>query len=50
LHPGCAPDEDAHAPNEFFRLSSFDERLNSWRMLLGELGKLDAEAFAPFRH
>ncbi len=34
------PDEDVHAPNEFFRLSSFDEGLRTWPMLLSELGKL----------
>jgi acetylornithine deacetylase/succinyl-diaminopimelate desuccinylase-like protein len=44
------PDEDVHAPNEFFRLSSFDEGLRSWPMLLTALGALDASAFAPFRH
>ncbi|HUB11730.1 MAG TPA: dipeptidase [Acetobacteraceae bacterium] len=44
------PDEDVHAPNEFFRLSSFDEGLKSWPMLLSELGKLSAAEFAPFRH
>ena len=44
------PDEDVHAPNEFFRLSSLDEGLRTWPMLLTELGTLDAAAFAPFRH
>jgi acetylornithine deacetylase/succinyl-diaminopimelate desuccinylase-like protein len=44
------PDEDVHAPNEFFRLSSFDEGLKSWPMLLEELGGLSAAEFAPFRH
>lgn len=34
------PDEDVHAPNEFFRLSSFDAGLRTWPMLLSELGKL----------
>ncbi|MBL6077148.1 dipeptidase [Belnapia sp. T18] len=34
------PDEDAHAPNEFFRLSSLAEGLRSWPMLLSELGTL----------
>ena len=34
------PDEDAHAPNEFFRLSSLAEGLRSWPMLLAELGNL----------
>jgi len=44
------PDEDVHAPNEFFRLSSFDEGLRSWPMLLSALGELGAADFAPFRH
>ena len=44
------PDEDVHAPNEFFHLSSFDEGLRSWPMLLSELGGLSAADFAPFRH
>ena len=34
------PDEDVHAPNEFWRLSSFDAGLKTWPMLLTELGKL----------
>jgi acetylornithine deacetylase/succinyl-diaminopimelate desuccinylase-like protein len=33
----ASPDEDAHAPNEFFRLSSLDEGLRLWPMLLTEL-------------
>ncbi|HET8995693.1 MAG TPA: M20/M25/M40 family metallo-hydrolase [Acetobacteraceae bacterium] len=44
------PDEDVHAPNEFFRLSSFDEGLKSWPMLLTALGDLSAADFARFRH
>jgi acetylornithine deacetylase/succinyl-diaminopimelate desuccinylase-like protein len=44
------PDEDVHAPNEFFRLSSFDEGLRSWPMLLTALGETTAADFAPFRH
>ena len=43
------PDEDVHAPNEFFRLSSLEEGLRAWSLMLAELGRLDAEAFAPFR-
>jgi acetylornithine deacetylase/succinyl-diaminopimelate desuccinylase-like protein len=39
------PDEDVHAPNEFFRLSSFDEGLRTWPMLLSELGKLTPADF-----
>jgi acetylornithine deacetylase/succinyl-diaminopimelate desuccinylase-like protein len=40
------PDEDVHAPNEFFRLSSFDEGLRTWPMLLTELGTLSPADFA----
>jgi acetylornithine deacetylase/succinyl-diaminopimelate desuccinylase-like protein len=39
------PDEDVHAPNEFFRLSSFDEGLRTWPMLLTALGGLGVEDF-----
>jgi acetylornithine deacetylase/succinyl-diaminopimelate desuccinylase-like protein len=38
-------DEDAHAPNEFFRLSSLEEGLRRWPLLLTELGRLRPEAF-----
>ncbi len=31
-------DEDYHAPNEFFRLSSFDEGLRAWVKLLRQVG------------
>jgi acetylornithine deacetylase/succinyl-diaminopimelate desuccinylase-like protein len=43
------PDEDVHAPNEFFRLSSLDEGLRSWPLLLEALGELTEADFAPFR-
>jgi acetylornithine deacetylase/succinyl-diaminopimelate desuccinylase-like protein len=43
----ASPDEDAHAPNEFFRLSSLAEGLRLWPLLLSELGTLRA---ADFRH
>jgi len=33
-------DENIHAPNEFFRLSSFDEGLRAWTRLLAELGTM----------
>jgi acetylornithine deacetylase/succinyl-diaminopimelate desuccinylase-like protein len=39
------PDEDVHAPNEFWRLSSFDAGLRTWPMLLSELGKLSPADF-----
>lgn len=38
------PDEDVHAPNEFFRLSSLEEGLRGWPLLLTELGKVAPEA------
>jgi len=41
----ASPDEDAHAPNEFFRLSSLDEGLRLWPMILTELGGMGAAAF-----
>jgi acetylornithine deacetylase/succinyl-diaminopimelate desuccinylase-like protein len=39
------PDEDVHAPNEFFRLSSLAEGLQAWVLLLDELGRYKPEAF-----
>lgn len=38
------PDEDVHAPNEFFRLSSLEEGLRAWPLLLTELAKVDPAA------
>ncbi|PHK94599.1 peptidase M20 [Pseudoroseomonas rhizosphaerae] len=43
------PDEDVHAPNEFFRLSSLEDGLRGWPALLSRLGGQDAAAFAPWR-
>lgn len=39
------PDEDVHAPNEFFHLSSIPEGLKSWTLLLAELAKFKPEQF-----
>ncbi|MCK1293178.1 M20/M25/M40 family metallo-hydrolase [Bradyrhizobium sp. 30] len=39
------PDEDVHAPNEFFYLASLAQGLSAWPRLLEELGKLDADEF-----
>ena len=33
------PDEDVHAPNEFFRLKSIQEGARAWTHLLAELGR-----------
>lgn len=50
LHSGkyggaVLPDEDVHAPNEFFRLSSIPLGLRAWVMLLDELGRISPAAF-----
>ena len=37
-------DENIHSPNEFFRLSSFDEGLRAWTLGLAELGRVGAPA------
>ncbi|MEI9426193.1 dipeptidase [Mesorhizobium sp. Cs1299R1N3] len=39
------PDEDIHAPNEFFRLSSLEEGLSAWPRLLEQVGELSADEF-----
>ena len=43
------PDEDVHAPNEFFHLASIPLGLKGWAMLLDALGTTTARDFAPFR-
>jgi acetylornithine deacetylase/succinyl-diaminopimelate desuccinylase-like protein len=37
-------DENIHAPNEFFRLSSFDDGLRAWTQLLPAIAKLSVSA------
>ena len=37
-------DSNVHAPNEFIRVSSFDEGLQAWLLLLPELARKDAAA------
>jgi acetylornithine deacetylase/succinyl-diaminopimelate desuccinylase-like protein len=41
----ASADEDAHAPNEFFRLSSLDEGLRLWPLLLTELARMSPADF-----
>ena len=41
----ASADEDAHAPNEFFRLSSLEEGLRLWPLLLTELAEIPPGAF-----
>jgi len=43
------PDEDVHAPNEFFHLDSIPLGLRGWAMLLTELGQLRPADFDAFR-
>ena len=43
------PDEDVHAPNEFFHLESIPLGLRGWAMLLAELGRLKEADFDAFR-
>jgi len=42
-------DEDYHAPNEFFRLSSIDEGFTGWDDLLRRLGQQSPDTYIPFR-
>ena len=42
-------DEDFHAPNEFFRLSSFRDGLLAWTRCFERLGQQTAAHYAPFR-
>ncbi len=41
-------DEDFHAPNEFFRLSSIDDGLRAWTMLFRHIGSMKVHDFADF--
>ena len=43
-------DEDFHAPNEFFRLSSLRIGHTAWARCFARLGRQTAEDYAPFRH
>lgn len=39
------PDEDIHAPNEFFRLASLADGLSAWPRLLEQIGEHSADEF-----
>ncbi|MFK4529207.1 acetylornithine deacetylase/succinyl-diaminopimelate desuccinylase-like protein [Bradyrhizobium japonicum] len=43
------PDEDVHAPNEFFCIASVAEGLSTWPRLLEELGTFECVDFRPGR-
>ncbi len=42
-------DENFHAPNEFFRLSSISDGLAAWVQIIREIAKISPDRFAPFR-
>jgi acetylornithine deacetylase/succinyl-diaminopimelate desuccinylase-like protein len=42
-------DENFHAPNEFFRLSSIADGLAAWVEIIRQIAKLSPDAFAPYR-
>lgn len=44
------PDEDVHAPNEFFRLKSIGEGTRAWTLLLAELARYSPAAFHEAAH
>lgn len=44
------PDEDVHAPNEFFRLKSIQEGARAWTQLLAELGRCAPASFHRQAH
>lgn len=42
-------DENFHAPNEFFRLSSITDGLAAWVQIMREIALIAPDAFAPYR-
>lgn len=42
-------DENFHAPNEFFRLSSIPEGLAAWVQIMRQIAEIEPAAFAPYR-
>ena len=42
-------DENFHAPNEFFRLSSISDGLAAWVQILRQIAQIDPDDFAPYR-
>jgi acetylornithine deacetylase/succinyl-diaminopimelate desuccinylase-like protein len=42
-------DENFHAPNEFFRLSSITDGLAAWVEIMRQIAKIDPAAFAHYR-
>jgi acetylornithine deacetylase/succinyl-diaminopimelate desuccinylase-like protein len=44
------PDEDVHAPNEFFRITSIKEGMRAWARLFDALGATTPAEFGASRH
>jgi len=42
-------DENFHAPNEFFRLSSITDGLAAWVQILRQIAEISPDAFAPYK-
>lgn len=42
-------DENFHAPNEFFRLSSISDGLAAWVQIIRQIAEIPPDRFAPFR-
>jgi acetylornithine deacetylase/succinyl-diaminopimelate desuccinylase-like protein len=42
-------DENFHAPNEFFRLSSITDGLGAWVQIMREIARIPPADFAPYR-
>lgn len=42
-------DENFHAPNEFFRLSSVTDGLAAWVRIIRQISDIAPAAFAPYR-
>jgi acetylornithine deacetylase/succinyl-diaminopimelate desuccinylase-like protein len=42
-------DENFHAPNEFFRLSSITDGLAAWVQIMRQIEAIDRQAFSAFR-
>ncbi|MEH6647925.1 M20/M25/M40 family metallo-hydrolase [Sulfitobacter sp.] len=42
-------DENFHAPNEFFRLSSITDGLAAWVQIIRQIARISPDAFAPYR-
>jgi acetylornithine deacetylase/succinyl-diaminopimelate desuccinylase-like protein len=42
-------DENFHAPNEFFRLSSINDGLAAWVQIMRQIAEIAPSDFAPYQ-